>query len=113
MGVAGIVPPLAIYLTVRTRAEIARIESKESLNWQLTGVIVCAFGTSVLSLVALILAGVGLSVDSAPLVTAAPYVAVSPAAVVGAVTVVFSIVAFLRVRSAGAYRYPFAIRLVK
>ena len=113
LGILGIVPPLAIYLAVRQRADVARIESKESLNWQLTGLIVGAIGTVALSVVALVLAGIGLSVDSPALVAATPYVAVTPAALVALAVIAFSVIGFLRVRTRGSYRYPFTIRLVK
>ena len=113
LGIVGLVPPLAIYLSVRERADVARIESKESLNWQLTALIVAAAGSVALGVVALVVSLVGLSVGSAALVAATPYIAVAPAALVAAIAIVFSVIGFLRVRAAGAYRYPFAIRLVK
>lgn len=104
-GVAGFLPALLVYLLSPGRGPLTRRESKEALNWQITFTIGYALLMVVAGLVAavLILTSVG---DFAGITWALPFA-------LYLVNVVLSITAGLRVNRGGAYRYPFAIRLIK
>jgi uncharacterized Tic20 family protein len=104
-GLLWFVPSLSIYLRSRSEPSPLRREAKEALNWQITATI----GYVVLSVVATLVGGILLLT---PLSTAAGWVWLLPVALY-AVNAALSIVAGLRVRAAGAYRYPVAIRLIK
>ena len=90
-GVLGFLPSLIIWLVFKDRGSFTDTEAKEALNFQIT----IAFGY----LLSLIL----LAVFIGALLWWAVWI----------VSVVFSIIAFLRAKDGNHYRYPFAIRLVK
>ncbi|GAA1812131.1 DUF4870 domain-containing protein [Agromyces neolithicus] len=90
-GVLGFLPSLIIWLVFKDRGSFTDTEAKEALNFQIT----IAFGY-VLSFILLFVA-IG------ALLWWAFWI----------VSVVFSIIAFLRAKDGNHYRYPFAIRLIK
>ncbi len=90
-GVLGFLPSLIIWLVFKDRGSFTDTEAKEALNFQIT----IAFGY----LLSLIL----LAVFIGALLWWAVWI----------VSVVFSIIAFLRAKDGNHYRYPFAIRLIK
>ena len=104
-GVLWFVPSLGVYLRERQHPGRARQESKEALNWQIT----FTLGYVALLLVAAVVAGILLLT---PVGNVAGIVWLIPMALY-AVNVVLSITAGVRVNAGGAYRYPFAIRLIK
>ncbi|MEQ1735924.1 MAG: DUF4870 domain-containing protein [Rhodoglobus sp.] len=104
-GVVGILPTLIIYLVFKDRGALTKQEAKEALNWQITFTI----GYIVLSILVAILQGV--------LIAAGVFGAL---AIVGFIpwllwilNAILSILGGVKVQGGGAYRYPFALRLVK
>jgi uncharacterized protein len=111
-GIFWFLPSLVIFLTLAKKGPTTRIESKEALNWQIT-VSVCLV---VLSVVALIIGGIGAATAAATGADTVWLLALLPELVVAAVwlvDVVFSLLGFLRVNGGGSYRYPFALRFIK
>ncbi|GAA1756633.1 DUF4870 domain-containing protein [Agromyces humatus] len=90
-GVLGFLPSLIIWLVFKDRGSFTDTEAKEALNFQIT----IAFGY--------ILSFILLFVFIGALLWWAFWI----------VSVVFSIIAFLRAKDGNHYRYPFAIRLIK
>ena len=104
-GLLGILPSLIIFLVFKDRGALTRQESKEALNWQITftiGVIVLNIITTIIA-TSLALAG-GFAVAS--LIGWLPFL-------LWVVNAIFSIMGGVKVNGGGAYRYPFAIRLIK
>lgn len=90
-GIVGFLPSLIIWLVFKDRGSFTNTEAKEALNFQITIVFAYIVG----SILTVILIG-------AFIVWAA-----------WIVSVVFSIIAFLKAKDGQHYRYPFAIRLIK
>jgi len=90
-GIIGFIPSLIIWLVFKDRGAFTNSEAKEALNFQITIVIAYVVG-SILSIV-----GIGLLISLAAWV----------------VSIIFSILGFLKAKDGIAYRYPFAIRLIK
>lgn len=90
-GIIGFVPSLVIWLIFKDRGAFTNQEGKEALNFQITLVIAEIIGY----ILTIILIG--------GLVVLAVYV----------VRLVFSILAFVKAKDGIAYRYPFALRLIK
>ncbi|MGH3703184.1 MAG: DUF4870 domain-containing protein [Agromyces sp.] len=90
-GVLGFLPALVIWLVFKDRGSFTNTEAKEALNFQITILIGYVVGW----ILTFILIGV--------LVVWAAWI----------VSVVFSIIAFLKAKDGQHYRYPFAIRLIK
>jgi uncharacterized protein len=90
-GVLGFLPALVIWLVFKDRGSFTNTEAKEALNFQITILIAYVVGW----ILTFILIGV--------LVVWAAWI----------VSVVFSIIAFLKAKDGQHYRYPFAIRLIK
>jgi uncharacterized Tic20 family protein len=90
-GILGFLPSLIIWLVFKDRGSFTNTEAKEALNFQITIVFAYIIG----SILTFILIGV--------LVIWAAWI----------VSVVFSIIAFLKAKDGQHYRYPFAIRLIK
>lgn len=90
-GILGFVPSLIIWLIFKDRGPFTNTEGKEALNFQITILIAYVVG-SILSVV-----GIGLIISLAAWV----------------VSIVFSILAFLKTKDGVPYRYPFALRLIK
>lgn len=104
-GVIGILPSLIIFLVFKDRGTLTKQESKEALNWQITFTI----GYIVL----LILVGILQAISYA----AGVY---GLAGIIGflpllwwILNVILSILGGVKVNGGGAYRYPFALRLIK
>ncbi len=90
-GIIGFLPSLIIWLVFKDRGAFTNTEAKEALNFQITILIAYIVGT-VLSLVF-----IGVFISLAAWVVA----------------IIFSILGFLQAKDGKAYRYPFAIRLIK
>ena len=104
-GVLGPVPALAVFLVNRHRAGVARQESKEALNWQITA----AIGYTALLVVAGVLS-LALSLVSRGAL--ASVTLVLPGALY-VLNVALSISASSRVNAGGSYRYPVAVRFLR
>ena len=90
-GIVGFLPSLIIWLVFKDRGSFTNTEAKEALNFQITIVFAYIVG----SILTFILIGV--------FIVWAAWI----------VSVVFSIIAFLKAKDGQHYRYPFAIRLIK
>jgi len=108
-GVLGFLPALIIFLVFKDRGALTRQEAKEALNWQITWIAANILLSIVLNILTVIVS-VALPYAAAAAITALlgligfiPYLA----------NLVFSILGGVKVNSGGAYRYPFAIRLIK
>jgi len=97
-GILGILPSLIIYLVFKDRGAFTRAEAKEALNFQITlaGIQIISYILGTILLVILI---------------GALFYLVAFAA--WAAGVIFSIIAFTKAKDGIAYRYPFALRLIK
>ena len=90
-GILSFLPSLIIWLIFKDRGAFTNTEAKEALNFQITIAIAYIVG-SILSII--IIGGF--------IVLAA-----------GVLSIIFSILGFLKTKDGIAYRYPFAIRLIK
>ncbi len=90
-GIIGFLPSLIIWLVFKDRGQFTNVEAKEALNFQITMLIGYVIG----AILSIILIGAIISLA------------------VWVISIVFSIIAFLRVKDGNHYRYPFAIRLIK
>jgi uncharacterized Tic20 family protein len=90
-GIIGFLPSLIIWLVFKDRGAFTNTEAKEALNFQITILIAYIVG-SILSLVL-----IGFFISLAAWVVA----------------IIFSILGFLKAKDGTAYRYPFALRLIK
>jgi uncharacterized Tic20 family protein len=101
----GWLPPLVIFLIFRERSAFVRKQSAESLNFQLTNLIVVIAGVAVIVVGGVFTLGIGL-------------VIFIPVGVVAALVwlvlfIVWVILASVRASKGVAYRYPINIRMVK
>ena len=111
-GIFGILPSLIIFLALRKSGPTTRVESKEALNWQITFLICWV----VVDVVVLILGGIYAAASAAGGVPAPglPFLLSELVwALLWLVNVIFSVLAFLKVRGGGSYRYPFAFRFIR
>lgn len=90
-GIIGFLPSLIIWLVFKDRGSFTNTEAKEALNFQITILIAYVVG----SILSVIFVGF--------IITLAAWV----------VAIIFSILGFLKTKDGVAYRYPFAIRLIK
>ena len=90
-GIIGFLPSLIIWLVFKDRGSFTNTEAKEALNFQITILIAYIVG-SILSVIIVSF-----------LITLAAWV----------VAILFSIFGFLKAKDGVAYRYPFALRLIK
>ena len=90
-GILGFLPALIIWLIFKDRGAFTNTEAKEALNFQIT--IVAAYIVG--SILSVILIGFVITLAAA------------------IVSIIFSIMGFIRAKDGTAYRYPFAIRLIK
>jgi len=90
-GILGFLPSLIIWLVFKDRGSFTNSEGKEALNFQITLVIAEFIGYITTALI------IGF------LIIPAVYV----------VRIIFSIIAFTKAKDGVAYRYPFALRLIK
>jgi len=110
-GVLGILPSLIIFLVFKDRGTLTRQESKEALNWQITW-IAAAIVLSIVSTIVSIAAS-GLVFDNFGAYTALTGLFLFISYVPYIVNFILSIIGGVKVNGGGAYRYPFAIRLIK
>ncbi len=90
-GILWFVPSLIIWLVFKDRGAFTNTEAKEALNFQITiGIAYVVSWVLTLVLIGFLLI---------------------PA--VSVVSVIFSILGFLKAKDGTAYRYPFALRLIK
>lgn len=97
-GIIGVLPSLIIYLVFKDRGSFTRQESKEALNFQITILAIQIVAYILGTILTFILIG---------------FLLFPVAWIAWIVGVIFSIVAFLKVKDGTSYRYPFAVRLVK
>ncbi|WP_309615690.1 DUF4870 domain-containing protein [Salinibacterium sp.] len=90
-GILGFLPSLIIWLVFKDRGAFTNTEAKEALNFQITIAAAYIIG-SILTVVV-----IGFLIMAAA----------------GIVAVIFSIMGFLKAKDGIAYRYPFALRLIK
>ncbi|QNE47051.1 DUF4870 domain-containing protein [Glaciihabitans sp. INWT7] len=90
-GIIGFLPSLIIWLVFKDRGRFTNTEGKEALNFQITMVAAYIVG-SILSVIV-----IGFLITLAAAI----------------VSIIFSIIGFTKAKDGIAYRYPFAIRLIK
>ena len=90
-GILGFLPSLIIWLVFKDRGSFTNSEGKEALNFQITLVIAEFIGY----------------------ITTALIIGFLIIPVVYVVRIIFSIIAFTKAKDGVAYRYPFALRLIK
>lgn len=90
-GIIGFLPSLIIWLILKDRGPFTNTEAKEALNFQITIAIVYAIG---LVLTVILIGGL-----------------ICLAA--GVISIIFSVLGFLKAKQGEHYRYPFALRLIK
>jgi uncharacterized protein len=104
-GVLGILPALIIFLIFKDRGALTKQESKEALNWQITFTI----GIIALNIIVAIFTGILIFSDAYALVGIISWLPT----LLWILNAVLSILGGVKVNGGGAYRYPFAIRLIK
>ncbi len=104
-GVLGILPSLIIFLIFKDRGTLTRQESKEALNWQITFTI--AF--IALNIIVSIFTAILIFTDAFAIVGVLGFLPT----LLWVLNAVLSIIGGIKVNGGGAYRYPFAIRLIK
>ena len=104
-GLLGILPSLIIFLVFKDRGTLTRQESKEALNWQITFTI----GLIVLQILVAILTSVLFASGAYGVIGLVGFLPF----LLWVVNAIVSIMGGVKVNGGGAYRYPFAIRLVK
>ena len=87
----GWLPALIIWLVFKDRGAFTNTEGKEALNFQITIVLA--------TIISSILTAVIIGFILLP--------------IVGIIGIIFSILGFLKAKDGVAYRYPFALRLIK
>jgi len=90
-GILGFLPSLIIWLVFKDRGAFTNSEAKEALNFQIT----LAIGYVAAFILSFIVIGILL------------YVALP------ILSIIFSILGFIKAKDGIAYRYPFALRLIK
>src|SRR5690349_11961999 len=90
-GIIGFLPSLIIWLVFKDRGSFTNTEAKEALNFQIT------------ILIAYVIGGILTFVIIGGLISLAAWV----------ISVIFSILAFLKAKDGVPYKYPFALRLIK
>ncbi|MCY7412174.1 MAG: DUF4870 domain-containing protein [Salinibacterium sp.] len=104
-GVLGILPSLIIFLIFKDRGARTKQESKEALNFQIT------------FLIAFIALNIVVSIFTAILLFSNAFAVVGILGflptLLWVLNAVLSIIGGIKVNGGGAYRYPFAIRLIK
>jgi len=90
-GILGFLPSLIIWLVFKDRGAFTNSEAKEALNFQIT------------MLIAEVVSYILIAVFIGLLLLPAVYV----------LRIIFSILGFIKAKDGIAYRYPFALRLIK
>jgi uncharacterized Tic20 family protein len=100
-GILSFLPALIIWLVFRQRGAFTNVEAKEALNFQITLVIAQVAGQ--------ILGAILLTVSFGLLffVPTLIWLALS------AIAIIFSVIGFSKAKDGNAYRYPFALRLIR
>ena len=103
-GILSFIPSLIIWLVFKDRGAFTNQEAKEALNFQIT----------------VIIAEIALGIVGSILALALFIPTFGASSVLGGlgwvawlVGAIFSVIAFLKAKDGIAYRYPFAIRLIK
>jgi len=99
-GIIGFLPSLIIWLVFKDRGSFTNSEAKEALNFQITAAIAQVAIQIVATILGVITFGIGFLFSGL-------------AWVVIILSIVFSIIAFLKAKDGFPYRYPFALRLIK
>jgi len=99
-GIIGFLPSLIIWLVFKDRGTFTNNEAKEALNFQITAAIAQVAIQIVAAILGVITFGIGFLFSGL-------------AWVVIILSIIFSIMGFLKAKDGIAYRYPFAIRLIK
>ena len=99
-GIIGFLPSLIIWLVFKDRGSFTNSEAKEALNFQITAAIAQVAIQIVATILGVITFGIGFLFSGL-------------AWVVIILSIVFSIMAFLKAKDGFPYRYPFALRLIK
>lgn len=100
-GILSFLPALIIYLVFKDRGAFTNQESKEALNFQITLVGVYIVVWILVAIITVVTFGLGILFAQF-----LPWL-------VWIAGVVFSILGFVSAKDGKAYRYPFAIRLIK
>jgi hypothetical protein len=104
-GLLGILPSLIIFLVFKDRGTLTKQESKEALNWQITFTIAYIVLWILVSIITSVLWSTG-AWGIAGILGWLPFL-------LWIVNAIFSVLGGIKVNGGGAYRYPFALRLVK
>ncbi len=104
-GVVGILPSLIIFLVFKDRGVVTKREATEALNWQITFTI----GYIVLSILVAVLQGVFIAAGAYGVIGIIGFIPW----LLWIVNAILSVLGGVKVQGGGAYRYPFALRLVK
>lgn len=100
-GILWILPPLIIWLVFKDRGQFTNSEGKESVNFQITVTIAHVAITIVNAILTAVTFGIwGLFAGLLPFA-------------LWVVTIIFCIQGFVKAKDGQAYRYPFALRLIK
>ncbi len=99
-GILGFLPSLIIWLIFKDRGRFTNQEAKEALNFQLTMLGATIVLNILVFIVGAITFGLGFLLG---LLLWVPWL----------LGVIFSIIAFLKVKDATPYRYPITIRMIK
>lgn len=111
-GVLGFLPALIIFLVFKDRGALTKQESKEALNWQITWIA----ASIILSILVSIITGImfaGATLGNIGALAAVAGLLSFIAWLPYLINVIFSIIGGIKVNGGGAYRYPFAVRLIK
>ena len=111
-GILGPLPALIIFLVFKDRGAFTKQESKEALNWGITWV-AAAVVLGVLNLIVGAILWSSLSFGSIGTYLTITRILLFISWIPYILNVVFSIIGGMKVNSGSAYRYPFAIRLIK
>jgi uncharacterized Tic20 family protein len=101
-GILSVLPSLIIWLVFKDRGTFTNVEAKEALNFQITLVIAHVANWLVIGLI-LGLVTFGISSLLSTLIWLA----------LVAISIIFSILGFVKAKDGVHYRYPFAIRFIK
>ena len=101
-GILSFLPSLIIWLVFKDRGTFTNVEAKEALNFQITLAIAHAANWIVIGFI-LGLVTFGISSLLSTLIWLA----------LVAISIIFSILGFVKAKDGAHYRYPFAIRLIK
>ncbi|GGK86956.1 membrane protein [Salinibacterium xinjiangense] len=99
-GIIGFLPSLIIWLVFKDRGSFTNAEAKEALNFQITVTIAQVAIQILAGMLAVVTFGIGFLFGGL-------------AWVIIIVSIIFSIMGFLKAKDGIAYRYPFALRLIK